>query len=104
VGEYVAAFFLKSLFKRTGFFVFKRFGAVTAFVSPPFFSNPSLKSWGYFFIGTPCSQARFAAFSFAQSGIALESFEKPVQKNRLFCYPYIVPTGLSNKKATIELL
>jgi hypothetical protein len=25
-----------------------------------------------------CSQARVAAFSFAQSGIALESFEKPV--------------------------
>jgi len=69
---------LKSLFKRTGFFVFKRFGAVTAFVSPPFFSNPSFLSWGYFFIGTPCSQARFAAFSFAQSGIALESFENPV--------------------------
>jgi hypothetical protein len=35
---------LKSLFKRTGFFVFEQ----------------------------------FAAFSFAQSGIALESFEKPV--------------------------
>ena len=31
-------------------------------MSPPFFSNPSFLSWGYFFIGTPCSQARFAAF------------------------------------------
>jgi hypothetical protein len=70
VGEYVAAFFWKSLFKRTGFFVFKQ----------------------------------FAAFSFAQSGIALESFEKPVKTNRLFCYQYIVPMGLSTKKATIELL
>jgi len=26
-------------------------------MSPPFFSNPSFLSWGYFFIGTPCSQA-----------------------------------------------
>jgi len=53
-------------------------------MSPPFFSNPSFLSWGYFFIGTPCSQARFAAFSFAQSGIALESFENPVSNETGF--------------------
>ncbi len=87
-------FFENPVSNETGFFVFKRFGAVTAFVSPPFFSNPSFLSWGYFFIGTPCSQARFAAFSFAQSGIALESFEKPVQTKRFFCFYALCVHGL----------
>ncbi len=49
VGEYVAAFFLESLFNRTGFLVFKLIGAVTAFVSPPFFiklqSDTSVANW-----------------------------------------------------------
>jgi hypothetical protein len=34
--------------------------------------------------GAACSQARFAAFSFAQSGIALESFENPVSNETGF--------------------
>jgi hypothetical protein len=34
-------------------------------VSPPFFSNPSLKSWGYFFYRYavfPAKEGRFAVF------------------------------------------
>jgi hypothetical protein len=34
--------------------------------------------------GAACSQARFVAFSFAQSGIALESFENPVSNETGF--------------------
>jgi hypothetical protein len=47
-------------------------------VSPPFFSNPSFLSWFFFYRYAvfPAKAGRFAAFSFAQSGIALESFEK----------------------------
>jgi hypothetical protein len=33
------------------FFVFKRYGAVTAFVSPPFFETPSRKLEGVFVFG-----------------------------------------------------
>jgi hypothetical protein len=60
VGEYVAAFFLKTLFLTKRGFLFSS--------------------------GAACSQARFAAFSFAQSGIALESFENPVSNETVFFY------------------
>jgi hypothetical protein len=80
---------LKSLFLTKQAFLFSSGAAQSLrFVSPPFFSNPSFLSWGYFFIGTPCSQARFAAFSFAQSGIALESFENPVSNETGFFVLY----------------
>ena len=58
MGEYVAAFFLKTLFLTKRGFLFSS--------------------------GAACSQARFAAFSFAQSGIALESFENPVSNETGF--------------------
>jgi hypothetical protein len=57
VGEYVAAFFLKSLFLTKQAFLFSSGAAQSLrFVSPPFFSNPSFLSWGYFFY-------RFAVFA-----------------------------------------
>ncbi|WP_374504476.1 hypothetical protein, partial [Flavobacterium sp.] len=55
-------------------------------MSSPFFSEPCLKRQGFFlyWIDVFALRARFVAFSFAQSGIALKSFENPVSNETGF--------------------